>query len=194
MIVRRIGRVWVFLLVSVFAGSACAESIGEFWSGICRDFKRRNCWPQPFVYSDRQAVREPLAVMIGNGWQRQNLVGDVHFEGGGTALNEAGRRRVLDILNEAPEQHRIVFVFRGATTQETTVRIATVQQFVAQSAYGGQVAPVVESNRPDDGWPADRIDAVNRKFQAAIPDPKLPASSGGTAGGSGGSGGSGSAH
>ena len=188
---RRIGGVWVFLLAMAWATPLWANPIGEFCAGIVKDFKRRNCWPEPFVYPDRQAVREPLAVMIGNGWQRQNLVTDAHFERGGTELSEAGRRKVLEILNEAPEQHRIVYVYRGATPQETAIRMAAVQLFVGQSAYGGQAVPVVESNRPGDGWPASHVEIVNRKFEAAFPEPKL---SGGGGGGAGGGAGAGGAH
>jgi hypothetical protein len=183
---RRMGGVWVFLLATAWAAPLWAEPIGEFCTSVVKDFKRRNCWPAPFIYADRQTAREPFAAMIGNGWQRQNLVTDVHFESGGTQLSETGRRKVLTILNEAPEQHRIVYVYRGATPQETAVRIATVGQFVAQSAYGGQLAPVFESSRPDDGWPADRVEMVTRKFQAAFPDPKLPSESSGGGNSSGG--------
>jgi hypothetical protein len=178
---RRNGGMWFFLLVTAWTATVSADPLLNAIASIGRDFKRRNCWPEPFVYSDRQAVREPLAVMVGNGWQRQNLVSDPHFQSGGTELSEAGRRRLLDILNEAPEQHRVIFVYRGASPQETATRIATVQLFVSQSAYGGQAIPVVESSRPGDEWPASRIDAVTRKFEAAVPDPKLPGGGGGGA-------------
>jgi hypothetical protein len=176
---RRIGGVGVFLLVAVWAGPLWAGPLCDLGSDLVKNFKRRNCWPEPFVYADRQTAQEPLAAMVGNGWQRQNLVSDVHFENGGAQLNETGRRKVLAILNEAPEQHRIVYVYRGATPQETAVRMATVEQFVAQSAYGGQLAPVYESSRPDNGWPADQVEAVSRKFQASFPDPRLPSEGGG---------------
>ncbi|MGA2064419.1 MAG: hypothetical protein ABSG86_05600 [Thermoguttaceae bacterium] len=184
---RRIGGVWVLLLVTAWTAPAWANPIDDFCTGIVKDFKRRNCWPEPFVYPDRQAVREPFAIMVGNGWQRQNLVADGHFDSGGTELSEAGREKVLEVLNEAPEQHRIVFVARGATPPETATRLATVRRFVAQSTYGGQVVPVAESNRPGDGWPASRVDLVNRKFEAATPEPKLPGAGGGGGGGGAGS-------
>ncbi len=184
MVSRRMASVWVFVLVTAWAGPAWADWLGDFFVSVGRDTARRNCWPEPFIYSDRQATREAFAAEVANGWQRQNVIMDMHFDNGGTQLSEYGRRKVLDILNQAPEQHRAVFVFRGATPQETAVRMATVQQFIAQSAYNGQVAPVYESNRPDDGSPADRIDLVNRKLWASIPDPKLPAESGGGGGSS----------
>ncbi len=79
---------------------------------------------------------------------------------------------------------------RAANPQETSIRIRTAQLFVAQSAYAGQLAPVLETNRPDYGIPAERVDLITRKALAASPDPKLPqsGSSGGSSGGGGSSG------
>jgi hypothetical protein len=48
----------------------------------------------------------------------------------------------------------------------------------------GQVAQVEESNLPNDGWSAEDIDAITRKFNSSRPDPRLPA--GGMSSGSGG--------
>jgi hypothetical protein len=47
-----------------------------------------------------------------------------------------------------------------------------VQHFIAQSPYTANV-PVLESTRTDDGWPADRIDALSRKVDKSAMDPKL---------------------
>lgn len=173
---------WVTLTSAV---PVTADGFGEFFSSIGRDTKRRNCWPQPFDGYDRQAAREPINLMVSNGWQRQNMLSDAHFEAGGSQLTEAGRLRALWIANEAPEQHRIVYVHRAATPQETNVRIQTVQQLIAQSAYPGLLPPVLESSRSDAGAPADRADLINRKFQAAVPDPKLPPPTSSSSGGSG---------
>jgi hypothetical protein len=184
---QRMGGVWVFLLITACTAPLWADPITDFCHSVVQDVKRRNCWPKPFMYSDRQAAREPFALMVNNGWQRQNVLMDIHFESGGTQLSEAGRRKVLDILNVAPAQHRAIYVYRAATPQDTAIRIGTVQQFVAQSAYQGQVAPIFESNRPDEGWPAEQVEMVNRKFQAAMPNPTLSAAGGGGSGSSGGS-------
>jgi hypothetical protein len=176
---------WIGRAFLLLVGLACVvpAEAEDFFQGIARDVKRRNCWPEPFTGPDRQATREPFAIIVANGWQQQNLVSGYHFQGEGQ-LNEAGRLKVQWVLNEAPEQHRVIFVRRGANPQETAARIAAVQQCLAQSSYPGDPpVPILESRRSDDGWPADRVDAVGRKFQAATPDPKLPAttqSSGGS--------------
>jgi hypothetical protein len=165
-----------------------ADCLDDFARSVARDVKRRQCWPRPFVCPDRQAAREPFAIITGNGWEQQNLVGDLHFEGATGQLSEAGRIKVLWVLNEAPEQHRIVYVRRAINPEETAARMASVMDVVAKNTTPGQPpAQVLESNKSVEGWPADRIDAVGQKFQQATPDPKLPAPQNGGNGGGGGS-------
>lgn len=186
MALRRTWTVVLFLLGVSYAASVLADGVvGEFFAGIGRDTKRRNCWPQPFVAADRQTVREPFAICVANAWQRQNLLSDHHFEADGIQLNEAGRRKIQSILTDAPAQYQAVFVRRAHSPQETVARIQMAQQFVAQSPYPGHPVPVLESTMSDDGSPADRIDAIGRKCQASIPDPKLPPRDQAPSGGSG---------
>jgi hypothetical protein len=149
-----------------------AGELGEFFSSVARDFKRRNCWPEPFVEADRAAVRQVLAVQVSAGWERQNLLSEFHFMPGGNELTEAGRMRVQWILDEVPEPYRQVYVHRAGTAEETAMRMQAVQRLVAQSPYAGNV-PVLETTRTDDGWPADRIDALNHKAADAAVAPKL---------------------
>jgi hypothetical protein len=176
-------RILVVALVVQFATPPIfAGELGEFLSSVARDTKRRNCWPEPFVYSDREMTRQINSIQINAGWERQNLLSDFHFTSSGTELTEAGRMRVLWIVNEAAEAHRQVFVHRANTPQETVVRMQTVQRAVAQTSYGANV-PVLESTRTDDGWPASRVnDLAVQSAGAAVP-PKLLGSSGGGAAG-----------
>jgi hypothetical protein len=175
------------LIAAVILGSCTpiwAGELGEFVSSVTRDFKRRNCWPEPFVYADRQSVRQTFMIEEAAGWERQNLLSEFHFAPGGTELTEAGRMRLQWIVNEAPEVHRQVFVHRGNSPQETVIRMQTVQRYVARSGYGANV-PVLESTRTDDGWPADRINALAVKAASAALDPKLMSGSAGAGGGAG---------
>jgi hypothetical protein len=160
---------------------ARCDGLIDFLESIPKDAERRNCWPLPFVYPARQAAREPFVEMVGNGWEQQNMLSDQHFDAETGLLNEAGQAKVLWILNEVPEQHRGIFVHQARSTQETATRIQLVQQFVAQSAASPcDGAPVLESNRSADGYPAARYELSARKFVASAPDPKLlPKDSGG---------------
>ena len=185
MVGRWIVRLLITITALVYAVSLPAGEIGDFLSSLPRDFKRRNAWPEPFVFADRAAVHQAIASQVAAGWERQNLLSDYHFLPGGKELTEDGRLRVQWIMNEVPEVHRLVFVHRANTPQETATRMQTVQRYVTQSPYSINV-PVLESTRSDDGWPADRIDVLSRKAEKLAPDPKLLGGSSSGAGSGGG--------
>jgi hypothetical protein len=177
-------RIRIVLALSMLLAIAGATlpSLADDCLGICRDFKRRNCWPEPFVAPDRQAVREPMAIMIAHGWERQNMLHEQYFEDGKSTLNEAGRLKIRWILNEAPSTHRVVYVRRADNPADTQARIESVHAYMAQLQPGTMQAPVLETNMSPPSWPADRMDVLNRKFFDAIPAPKLSGDSGGSGG------------
>ncbi len=179
---RLIVRLLIAAAVLEFAAPLFAGELGEFLSSVARDTKRRNCWPEPFIYTDRQLTRQALAIQVSAGWERQNLLSEFHFTPDGQQLTEAGRMRAQWIMNEASEPHRLIYVRRANSPQETTMRMQTVQRFVAQSPYGAGV-PVLESTRTDDGWPADRINALAVRAAGAAMPPTLLG--GGGSGGAG---------
>ena len=157
MVGRCIIRLAITIVALGYAMPLSAGELGEFLSSIARDTKRRNCWPEPFVYADRAAVRQTMAIQVSAGWERQNLLSDFHFLPGGNELTEAGRMRVQWIMDEVPEPHRQIFVHRADTPQETALRMQAVQHFVAQSPYATNV-PVLESTKPTmDGRPTASI-------------------------------------
>lgn len=160
------------LLLMGFVVVPCAA--GDVFEHIARETKRRQWWPRPFNEADREAARTPFALMVANGWQRQNMIGDIFFNAENGELTEAGRLKVEWILYEAPEQHRTIYVHRGKTAEETGQRVETVRQYVALIGDEQHTAPVMPTDIADRGWPASRVDQVNRKFQASQPDPKLP--------------------
>jgi hypothetical protein len=56
------------------------------------------------------------------------------------------------------------------------VRLDSVQRAAARFApQGGVLPPVMFTDVAPRGWPADYIDAFGRRYQATIPDPRLPA-------------------
>ena len=185
MVCRLAIRLLIVAAVLEFVAPLFAGELGEFLSCVARDTKRRNCWPEPFVYPDRQLARQALAVQVNAGWERQNLLSEFHFTPDGRQLTEAGRMRAQWIMNEASEPHRIIYVHRANSPQETARRMQIVQRFVAQSPYGANV-PVLESTRSDDGWPADRINALSIKAAGSALPPTLLGGSGSGGGGSGG--------
>ena len=165
----------LFLPVSLGPYPHRGDGLIDFIQDIPKDTARRNCWPAPFVYPDRQAAREPFVTMVANGWQHQNMLIGEHFNAETGKLSEAGQAKVLWILNDAPPQHRNIFVHRAATLQETVAHIQAVQQFIAKSVPPNEFPPVLESTQSADGYSGDRYDIIARKFQQATLDPKLMA-------------------
>ena len=183
--VRSVRVVLPALLSLVYAAPADAGWLKDFYYRmddnaryfsytVVRDTKRRNCWPKPFLSADRQAIRAPFSQMIANGWERQNMLGDHYFAEDGVQLTEAGRLKIRWILIEAPKQHRSIFVHIGKNAEQTAARLAVVQQHAAELAIDGTLPDIYQSSRSDHGWPAARVDAIGRRFEAKLPDPVLP--------------------
>ena len=175
-------------LVVIVVGSAAqavADPCSDFFHGVVQDTKRRNCWPEPFISGDRATVRAPFVVQVANGWRRQNMLGEFHFESGSGQLNEAGRLKVRWILITGPQQHRLIYVHGAERNEETAARLAAVQQLACQISPN-DVPPVMLTTIADDDSPADRADAIGRKFQATTPSPRLPAVGGGDSSSGGG--------
>jgi len=169
-------------LVLVAVGSATQAAVGQCFGivdSVVQDTKNRNSWPYPFICADRAAVPAPYAVMVANGWRRQNMLGEYHFEPGTAKLTEAGRLKVRWILTVGPQQHRLIYVHRAETDDETSARMATVL-LLASKITPYDLPPVLATSISDEGWPADQIDLVGRKFRDATPPPTLPPLSGGS--------------
>lgn len=146
-----------------------------FWDSVVIDFQRNNCWPEPFVRPDRLSVRAPFVLMVNNGWRRQNMLADYHFEEGTNNLNEAGKLKIRWIMTEAPRHHRTIYVRRADTPETTAERLALVEQSAAQYVREGEHPMVLETTLDASGWPATRVDMIDRRWLDSTPDPRLPA-------------------
>lgn len=170
----------IVLVLSVFLGTAStaqAQWFDKFCANFKRDAHRNAMWPEPFLQADRQATMAPFAIQVANGWRRQNLMSDYHFQEGTVQLTLAGESKLRYILTQMPPARRTIFVQQALTADETAARIQAVERASSRMVPPGMVAQVVESNLPNEGWSAEDIDAVTRKFNASRPDPRLPASS-----------------
>ncbi|MEN6452004.1 MAG: hypothetical protein ABFC96_16060 [Thermoguttaceae bacterium] len=178
---RSVAAVGLALVLLGCAAQVSAELIAGAVNSIARDTKRRNCWPDPFQSADRAAVRAPFCAMVANGWRRQNLLGEFHFQPQNGQLTEAGRLKVQWIVTSCPEQHRMIYVHTAATREETAARVAAVQQIAAQFAADdtAPMVPVLTTSIADRGWPAERVDAIGRKMIISTPVPRLPDTVGG---------------
>ena len=117
--------------------------------------------------------------MVANGWRRQNMLGEFHFDPGTAKLTEAGRMKAaIGFSRPAPQQHRHIYVHRAVTDEETLGPHGHRLQLASKiTPYD---LPLVQTTTiSDEGWPADQIDRVGRKYQASTPAPRLPSPAGG---------------
>lgn len=161
-----------------FADNCIARMFNDF----DRDFKRNNCWPRPFVWTDRQATRAPFVVMTNKGWQRENTLGEYHFNRETGKLNEPGRLRVHWIVTQEIPGRRSIFVHRDMRPEITLARVDSVQQWAARIVPQGDLPPVLETNLPAPGRSAEEVDYIRKAWLISMPPPRLPVSGGGGTG------------
>jgi len=168
-------RSLIFVLLTLIVASTAAAAMAE---GICgclaNEVRQRQCWPEPYLSADRAVATAPFAIQVANGWRKQNMLGEYHFQQGTGQLTEAGRLKVRWILQTGPKQHRLLYVHSAGTPEETDARIAAVEQLASRLAPG-DVPPILSTTIADDGWPADQVDAIGRQFrEKAILQLELP--------------------
>ncbi len=171
------------LLALTVATPASAGPWHNFWVDVESGWHTNNRWPTPYTNIDRGAVQSYMAVGVDRGWQKQNLLGEHHFEEDGKRLTPAGLARVKSILVYSPPQFRTVWVERGNTPDATAKRVDAVQQAVVGLTPEGSLAPVLASDLLYEGWSSEQADMVGRKYNSSVPSPRLPSSTGAASGG-----------
>ncbi len=172
------------LLVLVSASSVsygqrscgCEPSLGDrFRTGYDANVQ----WPRHYIPPARSTVCATYDAMINNGWRRQNLLGDYHFNQNTNELTNAGKLKVNWILSQAPVQRRNVFVQRGNEELQTTARIASVHDYAGNMSPGVGQVDVNDTHIVAEGHSASSVDSVFVGYQANRLPPVLPASTGG---------------
>jgi hypothetical protein len=152
------------------SGSVCEA----YWSGYCANVM----WPTIFVPPARRGVCETYAVMINNGWRRQNLLGDYHFEPETNQLTKAGELKVKWILTQAPPNRRSVFVQRAENEMQTASRVAAVHRLASSMSPAVGAIDVNDTHIVAEGHGAGAVDNMFVGFQANMPPPVLPPDTG----------------
>ena len=161
------------VLASVHTASAVFVDDGAMY--IKHGYHANHMWPWPYVCPDRVAVQEPFCIMVNNGWRRQNLLGAHHFNPDTNQLNAAGQLKVQWIMTQTPPDRRSIFVERALDQKVNNDRLAAVRDYSTQVALDGHTPQIAQTAIVSEGRPAAVVDAVNVKFQQAMPAPVLPA-------------------
>ena len=152
-----------------------APSVTHAGDYIHMGHRRNVCWPRPYIYADRAAVAAPFAVMANNGWRRQNLLGDHHFDLENSKMTTAGELKLQWILTQTPVHRRTVVVSRTINEEANAKRLEAVQVAASKILPIGVVADVQESHLVIEGRSAEMIDAITVRFRENMPAPILPA-------------------
>lgn len=136
-------------------------------------------WPRPYIQPARQSVCQAYNTMVNNGWRRQNLLGDYHFNKETNELTDAGKLKVNWILSQAPVERRNVYVQRGAVEVDTTARVAAVNNHASNMSPGVGEVNVNDTHIVAEGHPASAVDSVFVGYESNRLPPVLPASTGG---------------
>ncbi|MEX0977740.1 MAG: hypothetical protein WDZ48_02750, partial [Pirellulales bacterium] len=142
---RYMGIILVFGAVLASASAAQAQWFENFKADCKRDYHRNAMWPEPFLQADREATMAPFAIQTANGWRRQNLISDYHFNEATNQLTLAGETKLRFVLTQMPPSRRTVFVQQGLSTEVTDARMHSVQRLSSRIVPPGMVANVVES-------------------------------------------------
>ena len=190
----RLLRCLLFATITLVTIPVQADWLCDFFHSIPQDTKRRNCWPQPFVCPDRQAVRAPFAIEVANGWRQPKSVRRPLFRAEHRRIDR-GRavENPLDRLRGAVATSGDLRAACAETPEETAARMNAVHTYVAQIMPQGELPSISETRISDDGSPADQVETISRKYQATMPAPRLPPrdDGSGSSSGGGGSGGGG---
>lgn len=160
------------LAMTVTCGTALMA--GEWVHQYMTTYRRVKQWPYPHVCQDIQAAQAPMALMVDNGWRRENTLGHIMFDEDGS-LNSAGTYKIKQIITQSPLSRRSVWVLRADTNDATTARVDKVQQYIAKILPEGNLPPVQVTDRAPASTSGEYLNAIERGIQSSVPPPRLPA-------------------
>lgn len=156
-------------------------ALGEIYHHLETGAQANAMWPYPYVCPDRIWAHAPFDVMVANGWRRQNLLGDHHFDAETGKLTRAGELKVQWILTQTPPSRRQIFVERSIRADETESRLATAQEFANSIESEGGEALVLDTPIRSPRRPASMVDSERNSFIESRLPAVLPAGSSSTA-------------
>jgi hypothetical protein len=140
-------------------------------------------WPSYYIPTSRSTINNTMAIMVANGWRRQTLLGDYHFDPETNELTSAGKLKSHWILTQTPMDRRAIYVERGTTETDTAARIAAVQNWAAGLSPTVEPVSVTDTSIVSEGRSAAAVDSIFVGFQANQPPPILPTESNGDSSG-----------
>lgn len=175
--IQKYGQALIVVLLVAMGTNTATADWHEFWHGLHVGYHRNNAWPDPFNELDAAGVIAPFEVMKHNGWKLHNTIGHELFRSGDGALLASGSMRVRWIATQAPASRRVVYVLRGSSPNETTARVASVRDTLANMYQTGPMPRVLITDVEPPTASGDWATKINRDWLEQLAAPRLPNSS-----------------
>ena len=165
----------VLLAVSEARAQYNTYGHGTLGAACRRGYDANVAWPSQFIPAARRGVWSSYETIVNNGWRRQNLLGDYHFDPDTNELTEAGQLKVKWILTQAPAHRRSIFVQRAADQSRTATRVASVHAWASNMSPAVGSVDVNDTHIVAEGHLAETVDNIFVGYQKNQPPPVLPA-------------------
>lgn len=153
----------------------------------CHEYYASHYWPYPYICEDRSYVRNLQQTQINNGWINETTLYSYYFNEETNELTDSGKHHLRWILENAPPEHRMVWVQTAPTKEITQAQLAVVRA-AAITMVGEEGLPGISSRvTSPTGRPALEVDAIRRLEIQTIPEPRIVIEALPTGTGSGGS-------
>ena len=140
-------------------------------------------WPWPYNCADRSYIAEVTNRQVANGWIAETTLYDYHFDPETQQLNQSGLLHLRWIMENATDMHRVAWVQAGMSTDQSQVRLASVESEAIMMVGAENVPPIMLRVCSPFGRPASEILQIRSGEIESMPLPRLeytsPNSSGG---------------
>ncbi len=161
-------------------GGGCGSGVGASLEDKWQRFKaecelvmaRNEAWPQPFSCQDREIYYQIFNQQMAHGLQVAHTLTSDYFDAETNELNNAGQTRVAWIMQNAPANHKQIYIYEDQTGPTMQQRMQNVRDLVDRW-YGhmgsAQIAATqLRPNQIPASYQETYLEAYNTNQQAPV--------------------------
>ncbi len=141
---------------------------------------RNSAWPLPFTCQDREHYYQIFHLQYATGMAVAHTLTSEYFNTESNELNAAGQAKVAWIMQNAPSNSKMIYVYEDQTNATMDQRMHSVKATV-DKWYGNMGAYQIAKTqiRPNQ-IPATYQEQISASYEANLPVPVIPISSAGS--------------
>lgn len=181
---RRYSDEWWALEAEKPVGARQKEHKGKMWppyprpaddggQQCCHEYYASHYWPYPYICEDRRYVNSLSQSQINNGWMTETTLYSYHFNEETNELTDAGRLHLQWILQDAPPEHRMVWVQTAPSKDVAAIQLASVRAAAVEMVGEENLPGISHRVTTPTGRPALEVDAIRRLEIQSIPEPRI---------------------